>query len=46
MDLAWRGLRIDDEVQVWDQLSESEQLAIDNVINTYTENNSNQNCNE
>ena len=45
LDLAWRGLRIDGEVQAWDNLSNEEQTRIDNAINMYTEQNSNQTCN-
>lgn len=45
LDLAWKGLRIDGEVQAWDDLAPAQQQAIDNVINNYTQNNLNQNCN-
>ena len=45
MNLAWRGLRIDNQIEAWDNLSISQQEAINNIIDNYTINNSNQNCN-
>lgn len=46
MDLAWKGLRIDGEVQAWDDLTEEQKQVIDNTINSYTNNNGNQICTE
>ena len=46
MDLAWRGLRIPGSVPAWDQLTNAQRVAINNVINTYTEANKNETCTE
>lgn len=44
IDLAWKGLRGDGFIVAWDQLTEDEKQAIDNTINNFTTNNSNQIC--
>lgn len=46
MDLAWRGLRSDGEIDAWDELTELEQNTIDSTINSYIEENNNQTCTE
>lgn len=44
LNLAWKGLRNDGEVQAWDELTEAQKTAIDNIIFNYTDANKNENC--